>query len=213
MNLSDDDHAALKQAVDQMAIQQVLGTYCRAIDRLDVALLRSVYHDDAVDDHGVVCMNAHEFASYIVAELPKLCAYSMHTVTHAVIEVNGDFASSEAYYLAFHRVEGGEASLGAFFGPRYFAAQQAAGCVAGLHAYDCGGRYLDVFERRQGVWRILRREITNEFAVCRAAGVPQEGLPAAFHKPGRRDAEDPSYQTLRYLRELAAGDRSSLRLR
>jgi len=45
---------------DREAIENLLGLYCRAIDRLDVELLKSVYHPDGIDDHGAISANAHE---------------------------------------------------------------------------------------------------------------------------------------------------------
>jgi len=33
-----------------LEIRQALANYCRGVDRKDVALLKSVYHDDATDD-------------------------------------------------------------------------------------------------------------------------------------------------------------------
>jgi SnoaL-like domain len=47
---------------DRQAIQDVLMTYSRGIDRLDRELLLSVYHDDAIDDHGVFVGSPEEFA-------------------------------------------------------------------------------------------------------------------------------------------------------
>jgi hypothetical protein len=69
MELDTQTLQALTACADRAAIENVLGLYCRAIDRLDVELLRSVYHPDAIDDHGAMCMNAQEFAPRIVEEL------------------------------------------------------------------------------------------------------------------------------------------------
>jgi hypothetical protein len=117
----------------------------------------------------------------------------MHTVTHAVIDVTGEMATSEAYYLGFHTIEGNEQAIEHFFGPQYLAAQRAANTRTQPHEYVCGGRYLDVFQKRNGAWRILRRKITNEFSVCRPQSAVSEGLPAAFYTPGSRDRHDPVY--------------------
>ena len=38
--------------LDREAIREAMGRYCRGIDRLDVDLIRSAYHEDAFDDHG-----------------------------------------------------------------------------------------------------------------------------------------------------------------
>jgi hypothetical protein len=40
-------------AVAAEAIRQAVLRYCRGVDRLDGELMRSAYHDDATDDHGV----------------------------------------------------------------------------------------------------------------------------------------------------------------
>lgn len=196
MELDASTLRALKACADRSEIQNVLGTYCRAIDRLDVELLRTVYHDDAIDDHGAMCMNAQDFAPHIVETLSKVCEYSMHTVTHAVIDVRGDMATSEAYYLGFHTISAGDQAIGGFFGPAYLAAQHMAGLVNQPHEYICGGRYLDVFQKRGGVWRIANRKITNEFNICRPQSTAVEGLPAAFSCPGSRDRNDPVYRLI-----------------
>jgi hypothetical protein len=48
-------------------IREVLYRYARAVDRCDIDLLKSVYHEDAVDAHGLTfCGNAHDFADFIV---------------------------------------------------------------------------------------------------------------------------------------------------
>ena len=183
-------------SADRDAIENLLGLYCRAIDRLDLELLKSIYHPDAVDDHGAIHTNAHEFADRVIAMLRDLCVYTMHTVTHSVIEVRGDRATSESYFLAIHTVAAGEAAIGKFFGETYLATERAAGRLDRRHEYLCSGRYLDELDKRDGVWRIARRKMTNEWGVCRAENMVAEGIPAAFTTTGSRDRGDPVYRLL-----------------
>ena len=177
-------------------IENLLGLYCRAIDRLDVELLKSVYHPDGVDDHGAISANAHEFADRVIAMLRDTCVSTLHTVTHSVIDVRGDAAAAESCYLAIHTVAAGEAAIGKFFGETYLAEQRKAGRLNGRHEYVCAGRYLDELAKRDGVWRIVRRKMTNEWGACRPESMVSEGIPGAFTVTGRRDREDPVYRLL-----------------
>ena len=43
----------LQQLLDKQEIHEVIMRYCRGIDRLDREMIRSVYHDDAIDEHGL----------------------------------------------------------------------------------------------------------------------------------------------------------------
>ena len=45
--------AELEELIEERAILSVLKRYCRGIDRLDEELVRSCYHEDSTDDHGV----------------------------------------------------------------------------------------------------------------------------------------------------------------
>ena len=56
----------LQEVVDRQKIYDVLTRYCRALDRCDVELMKSVYWEDAVDAHGIFHGNAHEFCEFIV---------------------------------------------------------------------------------------------------------------------------------------------------
>ena len=42
----------LQRLLDERAIERLLVDYCRGVDRLDAALVASVYHSDGTDDHG-----------------------------------------------------------------------------------------------------------------------------------------------------------------
>ena len=178
---------------DRQAIENVLGTYCRAIDRLDLEMLKSVYHPDGFDDHGAMKLNAHEFAEKVIEKMRDVCIYGMHTVTQTVIDVEGDKATSEAYYVGLHITESGEAAIEKFFGPRYLEEQRRAGNLGRRHQYICGGRYLDVLHKRDGQWRIYHRKMTNEFAICQPESENSEGIPGAFFTGSSRDRKDPFY--------------------
>jgi hypothetical protein len=184
----------LQRLIDQQEIERVLKIYCRAIDRLDVDLLKSVYHPDGTDDHGSFSGNAQEFAVQIMANLRESILDGMHTVTHSVIDVEGEFATSESYYWAYQRCPGGRGKVSAFFGESYARAVAEQGLLDTEHDFFCGGRYIDLFEKRAGQWRILRRKITNEWNVVQPSRrITSEGHIAAYNLPGRRDKGDPVY--------------------
>ena len=41
----------VQNLIDKAEILECMHRYCRGIDRLDRAMVRSAYHDDAIDDH------------------------------------------------------------------------------------------------------------------------------------------------------------------
>ena len=57
---------ALQTLIDKQALHELVLRYCRACDRRDFVLLRSLYHDDAIDDHGAMfCGSADEFLVWL----------------------------------------------------------------------------------------------------------------------------------------------------
>jgi hypothetical protein len=188
---------------DRQEIQNLLGLYCRAIDRLDVELLKSLYHPDGTDHHGPYAASAHEFADIIMARLREIVTYGFHTVTHSVIEVHGRFAEAESYYYGYHKIAPGYDAIANFFGKRYADEQVRNGKIGQAHEYLCAGRYLDVLEKRKGQWKILHRDITNEWGQCQPTNLSDEGEPGRFVLPGSRDRQDPVYGLLGKIRKAA----------
>jgi SnoaL-like domain len=177
----------LQELLDKQAIQEKVHLYCRAIDRLDVDLLKSVYWPEGTDDHGSFVGNAHEFSDFIMGDLRKRVIDGMHAIFHMVIELNGSFANVESYYWAYQLVPGDIATE--FFGPSYAA--EHAPVIDAPHDFYCGGRYIDLFEKRGEEWRVLKRKITNEWNDIRPSKrIAGEGYVAHFHLPGRRDRDD-----------------------
>ncbi len=129
----------LRRLADRIEIEEVLTRYCRGVDRADQAELAAVYHPDAIDDHGTFVGNAHEFARWATKGATNVWEASHHTVHNVLVDwIDDDTASVECSILGFNqRIGGGEIEV--------FA-----------------GRYLDRFERRDGVWRIAHRRAVRD---------------------------------------------------
>jgi hypothetical protein len=187
------DLANLRRLADVYEIERVLRLYCRAIDRGDVELLRSLYHPDATESHGFFEGSGHDFAAFITRTMPVNTTYGVHMVGNAIVDVDEDMAVSECVYSAYYRVKGEKRNLAAFFGPSYATAAEAAGRLDVEHEYVSGGRYLDRFERRDDIWRISARAVTSEWSQCAPISSVTEGIGHPFALQARRDASDPVY--------------------
>src|SRR5690606_22158123 len=113
---------------------EVIRIYCRAVDRLDIPLGQSIFHEDGYADYGAgfyqgpgkgvieaICQSHHHLTSH------------SHQVTNILIEVDGDRAGSESYVFGTMRSahDGKTMQIGVW------------------------GRYLDRWEKRDGRWGIV----------------------------------------------------------
>jgi len=136
------DDEVLSRLVDERAIERVLHRYARSIDRADRDGIVSVFHPDAIDHHGGMDGTPEELAAYTIDSVHSRYAASAHYLTNITVDVAGDLAFSEAYFIGMHlRTDG-----------------------AGHQVIDwMGGRYLDRFERRDGEWRIAERTVVQDW--------------------------------------------------
>ena len=168
---------------DHLAIQQVLARYCRAIDRCDKELLKSVYWPDSLEYHGMFNGNAMDFAEFIVPLLSGMKA-TIHSISNVLIELDGDSAAVETYVWAYHLVP------------------ETDGTQTDLIV---AGRYLDRFERRNDEWRIAKRTfVLDANQNLKATCLWDSGLYAELKIRGSHDRRDPSYESLD-LRNWYAG--------
>lgn len=161
----------LDEVIAHTEIRQVLASYCRGVDRRDAELLRSIYHPDATDDHTMFVGPGVEFADFIVGSLDGVETTGQHQITTSYIEVDGDVARVESYYLSFHPL-----------------------AVAGEDREKLlwtGGRYLDRFEKRDGRWKIADRVVTVDWGRDELPGAPWPGM-SDYPPTGPKGSGDPS---------------------
>jgi SnoaL-like domain len=163
----------LQTLLDKQALHELVLSYCRACDRRDFALLRTLYHDDAIDDHGAMFRGSpDEYVAWLPQVMGQFAA-TAHLLGNALFVVDGDHAQGELYSVAYHRTH----------------PPQERDIVI-------GGRYLDRYQRRAGCWRFLRRSLALDW--CRVETVDPSWYRefAAGAPAGRPDERDPSYLVL-----------------
>ncbi len=154
---------AVQEMLDKQAIAEVMMTYCRAIDHLDEALLRTVFHPDSQHNHGFRGPSSDPDAKSEPGKPGDFVAYAMQALTRMTrthhqlgnifveVQPGGTVAYTEAYFTAYQRMR-------AKGDPK-----------AGPNAWDTemdswvGGRYMDRMEKRGGVWKIARRTATTDW--------------------------------------------------
>ena len=131
----------IEELLAKQEITDLVGNYMRGLDRLDKPLLRSTFFDNAETDYGFFQGGPDGFCDMAMNALREHLA-NHHMIGQVLIELDGDTAYGEIYFQAFHRIvtQGEERDL--------FIA----------------GRYVDRYEKREGVWKIAFRSEVNDWA-------------------------------------------------
>ena len=157
---SEEDVAEL---IARQKCYDVLTRYCRALDRADVELMRSVYWEDAIDDHGVYQGNAQEFSEFIIKEIQNWFEVTMHAICNIHMEYANDVMCTESYLIAYHKVKGEKEKIEAVQGAKYYAELDLDKVADTHHVFLYGGRYVDRLEKRQGEWKIAHRRVVMDW--------------------------------------------------
>lgn len=163
----------MRELVDRQEIWSLLLRYARGLDRMDYDLIRDCYWDDAIDDHHGFVGNPDDFIAWAFRYNIEVSSVQHHGLNNHYCEIEGDDASSETYYTF----------IGANLQPPHLLSM---------------GRYIDHFQRRDGVWKIANRVTVIEklFAL---EDHPQDALSCAGDTsygpllPATRDRTDLSY--------------------
>jgi hypothetical protein len=171
--MDDETERRLRELLDKQDIHEVLLRQARAFDRRDEELFKTVYHP------GAVRRTPTGYLPQPDAQLATIRSYddgkspSAHIIGNHLIEVEGDVAFSEAYFLIVWQSAEDDKTL----------------------THMRGGRYLDRFERRDGVWRIAFRVITDDWTQTEEVLTTLDVSAHAF--AARASRSDPLYVELR----------------
>jgi hypothetical protein len=132
--------------LDKQEVVDLMYSYARAIDRAEENLLRSVFHPDATVDFGpgIFQGTVGDFIGWALDVRHGMKA-THHIVANSRIDLRGDSAFAETYFMNWHRLDKS----------------------TGKEDFFVGGRYLDRLERRpggsSGVWKVSHRKQVKDW--------------------------------------------------
>ncbi len=162
--------AFLTESKDRQEIHDCLLRYTRGVDRHDKELMRSAYHPDATDEHGVATGDPDTFCEWAIGYHAESQHQHHHAITNTTLDLDGNVAHGETYYMFWGDNRTGVPTLSF-------------------------GRYIDRFEKRDGRWAIARRVCLNE----QTTALGKAELPPEFAEllkstgPSERNRTDISY--------------------
>lgn len=161
------DPSALDVALSRASIHDLTMAYCRGVDRGDADLLDSIFWEDSTVMSGIVNGSGAEFSRQIVAYVTQNLDYCFHSVANDWIEVQGDHAVGELYVLAHLTQDGNDVMT--------------------------GGRYIDSYERRQGIWKIRNRTFVLDWTTTHPTTRGNDGFYDGLKNRGSFGKGDPVY--------------------
>lgn len=134
--------ARLADLLGRDAIRRAIVALARGEDRRDAALITAAYWPDSVTDYGVFKGNFAEYLAWVVPGA-KAITNTQHVLGQSHVELSEDSAKVETQVISYHRID-------------YGAGDE--------HDTVIGGRYLDVFDKRNGEWRITTRTMLYDWS-------------------------------------------------
>jgi len=157
----------LDDLIAREEIGDVIRRLARGTDRLDEELMASCYHSDGFDDHNAFRGTGTEFARWVVTALPHFVT-TMHFVGQPLIRLEGETAHADTYCVAHHLTDTSDMILGL--------------------------RYVDRFERRDGVWLIAKRVCAFDWTYTVPIDAATRWPFADDFTVGARDRSDVTYR-------------------
>lgn len=160
----------LEELYDKQCLHDNLMLYCRAADRQDLELIAATYWPDAVDDHGAYIGDGEGWANEVKKYKDRIYSCNHH-VTNVLCEIDGNRAKRESMFFC----------VVPFKEPK----------VTMFH----GGRYRDLCEKRDGMWKVFRRTCIWDWCDVREMN-PDWGISGVpdLSNWGARYPDDPIYK-------------------
>ncbi|MPV90365.1 nuclear transport factor 2 family protein [Georgenia ruanii] len=164
--------AALDELRAKDRFHELEVAYCRGIDRRDPELLRSIFFPDATVVHGYMNEgSAEDWVLWILEDFATKYEMTTHYLLNEWYRVDGDRAEGETHRLSYHRFDNSSRELIA------------------------ASRTFNRYERRNGQWRIVYREVIRDWIHERPVdkALYEGAFAMEISQPGPHDR---SYQAL-----------------
>lgn len=199
------DGQALRDLVAKDQMRDVLLRYCRSVDRMDWDTVRTCFHPDAIDEHGLYNGPIDGLIEYFKKWSGEQYMTAMHLVGNVMIEIHDNQAVTESYCVATMRMSMEKAARPEF--RRLLKEKRAVRLLDETEAeaidVTMGLRMIDRFEQRglDKPWLIAHRVIVHEWN--RLEPVDAEMKVEGLLRCGRRDQSDLIFERLNELANIS----------
>jgi len=159
----------LDELLSKQEIHELCCRYMRGLDRHDSALMLDQFWQDGWCEYGFYNDSPQAFIEFCMGALKEHAA-NQHMIGQVLIECEGDQAFGEVYFQAYHKVATED----------------------GFEDLIIAGRYLDRYERRDGVWKFAYRSEVVDWSRSQPSNDPYFDLAPDCLRGGRQD--DAVYQ-------------------
>jgi len=163
-----DRNAKIDELLAKEEIREAIYRCARGTDRQDAAMIRSCYHPDGIDDHGLYKQKGHDFAGLVER---STLGGAHHIIGQIIfVEFKGNVAYTEST-VEYHNVAEATESMD-------------------IRDDFIGARYLDRFEKRgDGPWLIAYRRVVWDWRYYLPASAKKRNMPATcvWYAKGSKD--------------------------
>lgn len=164
--------------IAEREIRRIAHLCSHYVDRGNIEGLRELFHPDAIAEYGFnKSKSVAEFLERFKIQRTELTGVQHH-ITTQLVAVEGDYAEAENYAIAHCDIEEAD----------------------GMKTFVIGGRYLDKYERRNGVWKISHRVGLEDWSV-KVPAPPRRSNELVGEIPrGGVGEADPGYRFFKLLK-------------